>query len=47
MDPLLVLEVLAAAPIGCVLGALVYGAWQGIRRYGPADQTRDGERSPV
>ena len=47
MDPLLVLEVLAAAPIGCVLGALVYGAWQAICRYEPADQARDGERSQV
>jgi hypothetical protein len=47
MDPLLVLEVLAAAPLGCVLGALVYAAWQAIRRSGSPDQARDRERFPV
>jgi hypothetical protein len=38
MDPLLVLEVLAAGPIGCVLGFLVYGAWNVIRRDWPPDK---------
>ena len=47
MDPLLVLEVLAAGPAGCVLGLLVYGAWHAIRRYGPPDDARDSERFPV
>jgi hypothetical protein len=38
MDPLLVLEVLAAGPIGCVLGFLVYVAWSAIERYWPPDE---------
>jgi hypothetical protein len=47
MDPLLVLEVLAAAPIGCALGALVYGGWQAIRRYAAADKTHESRQTPV
>jgi hypothetical protein len=39
MDPSLVLEVLAAGPIGCALGLLVYGAWHAIRRYAAADES--------
>ena len=39
MDPLLMIEVLAAGPTGCVLGLLVYGAWHAIRRYGPPDES--------
>ena len=45
MDPLLVLKVLVAA-IGCLLGALVYGAWHASRRSGPPDQARDSRPSP-
>jgi hypothetical protein len=35
MDPLLVLELLLAAPVGCVLGFLVYVAWNAILRSWP------------
>jgi hypothetical protein len=39
MDPLLMIEVLAAGPTGYMLGLLVYGAWHAIRRYGPPDES--------
>jgi hypothetical protein len=38
MDPLLVLEVLAAGPLGCVLGLLVYVAWNALRCYWLPDE---------
>jgi hypothetical protein len=41
MDPLLVLEVLAAGPIGCALGYLVYVACEAIGRYGPPAEARE------
>ena len=41
MDPLLVLEVLAAGPIGCALGYLVYVACEAIGRYGPSAEARE------
>jgi hypothetical protein len=39
MDPLLMIEVLAAGPTGYMLGLLVYGAWHAIRRCGPLDES--------
>jgi hypothetical protein len=47
MDPLLVLEVLGAAPTGCVLGALLYGAWHAIRRWRRPDEARESRPSTV